>query len=93
MQEQFLYDSKRNREKDEIYKEYERYKLKSTDLEKKLQGIIEKYELEKKQLENQLKKLQEREYDQSFSKAEMESSIEKLNKFYNQSRVEQPKRK
>lgn len=43
VQEQFLYDSKRNREKDEIYKEYERYKLKSTDLEKKLQGIIEKY--------------------------------------------------
>lgn len=93
LQEQFIYDSKRVREKDEIYKEYERYKHKSADLQKKLQGMIEKYELEKKQLENQLKKLQEREYDQSFSKAEMEVSIEKLNKFYNQSKLEQPKRK
>jgi hypothetical protein len=32
LQEQFIYDSKRVREKDEIYKEYERYKHKSADL-------------------------------------------------------------
>lgn len=62
-------------------------------MEKKLQGMIQKYELEKRDLENEIKKYQEKEYDESFSRASIQGEIEKLNKFYHQSRVDQPKRK
>lgn len=40
MNEQMLYDTKRLKEKDETYREYERYKHKSYELEQKLQSII-----------------------------------------------------
>lgn len=43
MNEQMLYDTKRLKEKDEAFREYERYKHKSYELEQKLQSIIEKY--------------------------------------------------
>ena len=52
MNEQMLYDTKRLKEKDQAFREYERYRQKSYDLEQKLQSIIEKYQLEKKDLEN-----------------------------------------
>lgn len=76
-----------------MYAQCQRLRTKNADMEKKLQGMIQKYELEKRDLENEIKKFQEKEYDQSFSRASIEGEIEKLNKFYHQSRVDQPKRK
>ena len=50
MQEEFMYDGIRVKQKEEFLRQLEKYRYKNSELEKKLQKVIETYQIKQKEL-------------------------------------------
>lgn len=50
MQEEFMYDGIRVKQKEEFLRQLEKYRNKNSELEKKLQKVIETYQIKQKEL-------------------------------------------